>query len=242
MLASVRKWAHRLRHGLGALGFWLLVFVAIPLRLFELPAALQLWSKLMPRPEVFWITGGGLLVAWIFWMDLRPYLKGWWRRGLQFTDSQSGEHSYVRHHFDFDNNRTLTEVLLGVKNKLGRTADDVSVRVVNYKPETAEAALGLGSRLQSSAKGDAAVTLHPEQSDTFIVAVVPQPIRRAPPVPAEPAITGANLGSPRERLWLPVGKYRLTIGVSARDEVERRELFDLDIGDTTISLSPASDE
>jgi hypothetical protein len=74
------KWWQRIvqvRTGLVALSLWLAVII-LPLRVQQLPEALRWWGNMMPDRETLLILLSGVLVAWIFWTDLRPSVYRWW--------------------------------------------------------------------------------------------------------------------------------------------------------------------
>ncbi len=68
----------KLRNGLAALGLWLAVF-ALPLKVEQFPAALSWWLDMMPDRATMWMLLSAGLVAWIFWIDLRPLVARWLR-------------------------------------------------------------------------------------------------------------------------------------------------------------------
>jgi hypothetical protein len=75
------RWWRRIikvRNGLAALGLWVAVLI-LPLTLEQLPEAFRWWGTVMPSRETLLIIISGLLVACIFWTDLRPSVYRWWR-------------------------------------------------------------------------------------------------------------------------------------------------------------------
>jgi len=77
-MAKLWKRIIQVRNGLAALSLWLAVLIS-PLRFEKLPEALRWWGNIMPERETLLILLSGLLVAWIFWTDLRPSVHRWCR-------------------------------------------------------------------------------------------------------------------------------------------------------------------
>jgi len=66
----------QVRNGLAAFGLWVAVLI-LPLKIQQLPEALRWWGNIMPDRETLLIFFSGALVAWIFWIDLRPSVYRW---------------------------------------------------------------------------------------------------------------------------------------------------------------------
>jgi hypothetical protein len=84
-MANTLRHILKIRRGLTALVAWLGIFI-LPIKIKQLPEAWHDWASIMPNQETLWMIFSGALVAWIFWIDLRPFIYAWMARNAGDID------------------------------------------------------------------------------------------------------------------------------------------------------------
>ena len=69
----------KFKAAIAAVGIFVFVLL-FPLKAEQFPAAFKSWARLMPSRETLWMAFSACLIAYIFWIELRPTVLAWWRK------------------------------------------------------------------------------------------------------------------------------------------------------------------